>query len=293
MSKLLLFNGCKQPQPSMFKIHTLQWLKSNGEYKYEQAHNNKSFEIIWITRGAGYYWLDMNRAAFQSNQLFFVGPGQVYKLQSFEDMEGYVISFTESFLDPGDQQTGTMYQHSLYQMLAARGGTILNEDLLLDMKDIAERMMKEYNKVQLLGTEILQRYFKIFMIYLARQFEASFSAIRQTRNTELVQKFLSLLEKKYKTQKMVAEYARELLVTPNYLNEIVKKTTGRSAGHHIRKRIVLEAKRMALYSDSCMKEIAYNLGFADSAHFSKFFKAVTGENFSDFKKEKVVFSIAV
>ena len=58
----------------------------------------------------------------------------------------------------------------------------------------------------------------------------------------------------------------------NYLNEIIKKTTGYSAGYHIRQRVVLEAKRKAAYSDSCMKEIAYHLGFCDIAHFSKFFK---------------------
>lgn len=81
-----------------------------------------------------------------------------------------------------------------------------------------------------------------------------------------------------------------LSVTPNYLNEIVKKTTGRSASHHIRQRIVFEAKRQATYSDSCMKQIGYYLGFDDMAHFSKFFKMVTGINFTDFKKGQIISS---
>jgi AraC-like DNA-binding protein len=41
-----------------------------------------------------------------------------------------------------------------------------------------------------------------------------------------------------------------------------------------------------------MKEIAYHLGFSDSAHFSKFFKNTTGMNFTDFKKEKFAISMA-
>ena len=82
-------------------------------------------------------------------------------------------------------------------------------------------------------------------------------------------------------------YAAQLFVTANYLNKIVKKCTGFSAGHHIRQRVVLEAKRMARYSDTNMKEIAYDLGFLDSAHFSKFFKSGAGSNFSDFKYGKV------
>jgi methylphosphotriester-DNA--protein-cysteine methyltransferase len=48
-----------------------------------------------------------------------------------------------------------------------------------------------------------------------------------------------VLDKNYREKKMVAEYAAELSVTPNYLNRVVKGTTGISAGHHIRQRGVL------------------------------------------------------
>ena len=99
------------------------------------------------------------------------------------------------------------------------------------------------------------------------------------------------LEKKFKEKKMVADYAAELFITPNYLNGIIKKITGFSAGYHIRQRVVLEAKRLGRYSDAGMKEIAYSLGFEDSSHFSKFFKAVAGMNFSDFKKEGLAYPL--
>jgi YesN/AraC family two-component response regulator len=136
--------------------------------------------------------------------------------------------------------------------------------------------------------ELLKRYFKIFLIYLTRTLEENFQSTEQSRETELVKNFMELLDKNFKEKKMVAEYAAKLLVTPNYLNRIVKKITGFSAGHHIRKRVVLEAKRMGRYSDAGMKEIAYNLGFLDSAHFSRFFKTFGGINFSEFKKGPLV-----
>lgn len=41
---------------------------------------------------------------------------------------------------------------------------------------------------------------------------------------------------------------------------------------------------MGHYSDAGMKEIAYSLGFLDSAHFSRFFKTFAGINFSEFKR---------
>jgi AraC-like DNA-binding protein len=146
-------------------------------------------------------------------------------------------------------------------------------------------MMKECGNLYLFKAEILRRYFKIFLIYLTRQFPTVLKTTMQSRNIELAEKFKSHLEKNFRTQKKVADYARLLSVTPNYLNEIVKKITGYPASHHIRQRVVLEAKRQAAYSDICMKEVAWQLGFSDIAHFSKFFKNSTGVNFSEFKKE--------
>jgi AraC-like DNA-binding protein len=83
---------------------------------------------------------------------------------------------------------------------------------------------------------------------------------------------------------MVSDYADDLCVTPNYLNRTVKKTTGYTASHHIQQQIILEAKRQATYFSTSMKRIAYNLGFDNLAHFSKFFKHNCGMNFTDFKR---------
>jgi len=47
----------------------------------------------------------------------------------------------------------------------------------------------------------------------------------------------------------------------------------------------MEAKRLALYSQVSMKEIAYGLGFDNLAHFSKYFKTNSGSNFTDFKRQ--------
>ncbi|HJT72955.1 MAG TPA: helix-turn-helix domain-containing protein, partial [Chitinophaga sp.] len=112
----------------------------------------------------------------------------------------------------------------------------------------------------------------------------------QTRNLELMERFKSLVEVHFKSHRKVADYARLLTVTPNYLNEIVKKISGYPASYHIRQRIVLEAKRRAAYSDVCMKEVAWYLGFSDIAHFSKFFKNTTGTTYSDFKRECLIVS---
>jgi AraC-like DNA-binding protein len=96
-----------------------------------------------------------------------------------------------------------------------------------------------------------------------------------------------LLENNFIQKRSVSAYAKELFVTPNYLNYMVKKSSGYPASHHIRHRIILEAKRKIRNTGTPMKQVAYELGFEDLSHFSKFFKKVSGINFTSFKNEMV------
>lgn len=68
------------------------------------------------------------------------------------------------------------------------------------------------------------------------------------------------------------------------MNDSVKKVTGQPASEHIKQRVVLEAKRKAFFGTTSAKEIAFDLGFEDEAHFSKYFKANTGQTFTEYRK---------
>ena len=46
----------------------------------------------------------------------------------------------------------------------------------------------------------------------------------------------------------------------------------RTSFQMIQDRIILEAKRLLIYTDKSAKQITYDLGFEDSAYFSNFFK---------------------
>ncbi|MFD2146108.1 helix-turn-helix domain-containing protein [Mucilaginibacter antarcticus] len=149
----------------------------------------------------------------------------------------------------------------------------------------ADLLLKEFTDQSSCKCELLYRYFRIFLIHVSSKLHTHLQTERRPRNLEIINNFKFLVEENFKTKKMVAEYAEAMSVTPNYLNEVVKKCTGYSAGHHIRQRIAKEAQWQAMNSNSCMKGIAYDLGFYDLAHFSKFFKNTTGVNFSQFKSQ--------
>jgi AraC-like DNA-binding protein len=100
----------------------------------------------------------------------------------------------------------------------------------------------------------------------------------------LIRQFNLLVEVHFRKEHQVTFYAGLLNKSPktvaNYFSLYSKKTPLQI----IQERIITEAKRLFYYTDKSVKEIADDLGFEDVAHFSKFFKNVTAQNPSEFKK---------
>jgi AraC family transcriptional activator of pobA len=274
-----------KPTDLPFRIMKFRWIEDAIKRHNEAPHMQDYLELIWITKGSGTLTVDLEESIVTVNSVSCITPGQVHQLKGNDQMEGYVFLFTEAFLYKNEHEFDPMYHSGFFDTFAKSPNISIGNEISAEMLEITGKMMKECDNLYLFKTEILRRYFKIFLIYLTRQFPTVLKSTTQSRNIELAEKFKALLDKNFITMKKVADYARLLSVTPNYLNEIVKKITGYPASHHIRQRVILEAKRQAAYSDVCMKEVAWKLGFTDIAHFSKFFKNITGVNFSDFKRE--------
>lgn len=103
---------------------------------------------------------------------------------------------------------------------------------------------------------------------------------------DIVRNYHILVEKHFKTKHQVAEYADLLFKSPKTLSNLFKKMKVDSPLKVINNRLVVEAKRLLLYSDKNSEEVAYEIGFTNAGHFSKFFKRHTGHSPGSFKKSK-------
>lgn len=92
---------------------------------------------------------------------------------------------------------------------------------------------------------------------------------------EVVRKFNVLVDTHYKTKRKVSDYAELLFKSPKTLSNLFALYNQKSPQQIILERLTLEAKRLIRFSDKQNQEIAYELGFNDPAHFSRFFKKMT------------------
>jgi AraC-like DNA-binding protein len=255
-----------------------------GDKKENDPSVKNSFKAILVKQGTGTHLIDVNKYEITPDTIHCIVPGRLHFFNS-TDADGYVLSFTSEFLDLHENSSDLFSYTGLFNTFLNSPVVKLTGQSKTEMIEIAEKMLRKSEDNFSETGDIQKELLRIFLIYFNRLAAQSKKGLSQSRNAELGSRFLMLLEKNYATDKMVADYARNLSVTPNYLNEVVKKVSGFPASYHIQQRIILEAKRKAAYVRMSMKEVAYDLGFDDISHFSKFFKNGSGINFTDFRKE--------
>jgi AraC family transcriptional activator of pobA len=267
---------------------SVKLLNAPGGIQADQCnicHRHSSFEIIWITSGSGRLKVDMNEIDVTSGKAYCITPGQMHALRIVSGTAGYVISFTNEFISHQDATLLSIYENGFFYFAHHPSIISISHEKQSFMRETIDRMLNEVDNFTL-SREVLYSLLKIFLLDLTRQFEKKeVTKLANSRNADLMSRFLILVEKYYLQRKPVLFYAEQLHVTPNYLNEIVKRVSGFTASHHIHQRIIIEAKRQAAFALGTMKEVALNLGFEDFAHFSRFFKKNAGMNFTEFKHE--------
>lgn len=119
---------------------------------------------------------------------------------------------------------------------------------------------------------------------IAKQQAESYQSFSDEK-MDIVRRFALLVEGSFKQHHEVSYYAAALNKSPKTLSNVFLLLKQPAPSVVIRNRLILEAKRYLHYTDKTAKEIAYELGFESPAHFSRFFKAYSGMNVSDFRSK--------
>lgn len=105
---------------------------------------------------------------------------------------------------------------------------------------------------------------------------------------DLIRHYNVLVEEHFKHIKKVSDYSDLLFKSPKTIANVFSKKSEYTPLEVIHNRVILEAKRMLLYTDKSAKRIALDLGYEDPAQFSKLFKKQTGTTTTEFKNSKTV-----
>ncbi|MEO6638548.1 MAG: helix-turn-helix transcriptional regulator [Ginsengibacter sp.] len=248
-------------------------------------HKHSFYHLVYFSKGSGSHSIDFVKFNVEAGQLYFMIPGQVHSWDIASKPDGYIVNFSEQYINDLIANPRYLDQFSFFSGIAKEQVIIIPKKGTQQLKQILEAIIREGNSKEALNHDFARAALLQLLIYVSRCAVKLNGNQPGNYNTVLLRNFQKLIEQHYKEKKLTKEYAAMLYVTPNHLNALTKDVTGNSAGELIRARVLLEAKRLLINAKMTIAEIALELDFTDNSYFSKFFKKYVGETPEMFRKQ--------
>lgn len=276
--------------PLPFVYRTMEEIEARRNRTPDLPHRHDYFTVMVVLQAEGLHQIDFIDYSFRANTIYFVSPEQIHHVTlTHPAPQGHVVLFRPDFLQDYSIAPTQLYDMDLFFNCDETHPLELTVEEMAQLLPFIQGIAEETTSEQNQKWEAIGAWLKLFLLQCKR-FKLAQKMASQTsdkRQTDIVKQFKNDVEQYFQRLHKVNEYAARQYLTANYLNEVIKSETGTSAKEFIQNRLVLEAKRLARYSELNAKEIAYQLGYEDIAHFSKFFKKCEGISFSQFREENL------
>ena len=253
-----------------------------------QPHSHEFFQM-YLLQGKATVMLDFQEYRLTGSAAFFITPGQVHTVRPERGLRGVTVSFTQAFFDDEAPPPSRLPEFPFFFPEDAHPRLRLGPRQAPEIAALFRNLHEEYNRALPDSGEILRATLRLLLLRLARLYVLVSPQREPTRGRILLRQFHSALEKHFREETTLDAYARMMGITCNHLNDVIREQTGHSAGDLIRKRRLLDAKRMLSHSTLSISEIGYQLGFKDPSYFSRFFRryeGLTPMEFGDQFREK-------
>lgn len=264
-----------------FRLITLEYKTG---YDISEAHRHNYYEVFYFIEGGGSHMVDFDVLPIHPGSIHLVSPGQIHHVRRAAQSSGYVILFSRDFLLSTIENKDMLFDLPFFTYRRGVAATLSPEENR-EVQALLRVMQTEYTSGGRFREDILRSYLNVLLLKYAALVERQHGEPRtDSTAVQLVNRFKAAVEKNFTRQHQVSDYAGQLAVTPNHLNDMTKKVTGGNASDLIHERLVLEARRLLLHSALTTKEIAAFLHFQDPSYFSRFFRKYTGQSPSGFRE---------
>jgi len=237
--------------------------------------HNQYFEIVYLTKGSGQHTIDSKTFTIEPPTVFLIRKEQLHFWDIQSEPTGFVLIIKKEFVESClDQQIRLLlYKISAFNCLYPSDNIMVEQ--------LFQLLFKANQDAAINNSAIIEGLLKALLAKLL-QSDAQVT-VPQANPNSVFQNYINLLTQTSTFTNKVANYAQRLHTTPQNLNAICRKERNQSAATILASFIIGEAKRLLLYSDLTIKEIAFALNFNDNSHFTKYFKRHTNTTPNTFR----------
>jgi len=280
----------KGKNTSDFYFSTVQNHLIVGHRHLEKAHRHDFYATILFTKGSGIHEIDFQKYEVAPGSLFYMSPGQIHSWDLSRDIEGYLFFCLQDFYE-------LHYVNQKLRNFPFFGSVNFPRKLQLSETELHENLElfleleKEYHAQGVMKNGLMLALMSAVFIKSTRQFSKDFDHLASSASLSYFkhyQDFETLVEQYFTQQKSIAFYASLMNISSKHLNRIIQTVVQKTATDVITERVVLEAKRMLMYLNESLVEIAFRLGYEEYSYFVRVFRKTSGMTPTQFiKKYKV------
>jgi AraC family transcriptional regulator, transcriptional activator of pobA len=254
-----------------------------------RAHRHRSlFQILLIERGGGEMTFDLARLTFAAPAAILVPAATAHGFR-FEPSvtDGWVVSFSEDAAGGLADRTGEAMAR--LRALAAHPVVAIDDAAELGRLSALCKELSEEHDLAREGYRLAMRGLLVLIAVGVARLAASHArgaGVMLCPADAAVAQLRALIDEFFRKERLLGFYAERLGMTADRLNDHVKRSTGVTAGHLIRQRVLTEAKRQLVFTAQPIHEIAEELAFTDPSHFARFFRKQTGTAPHEFRDHR-------
>ncbi len=272
------------------KIHSLKnyldfefgIIESNFACSIVSEHSHSHWTMFIFDEGEGKHLLDFKMFDFQCKSIHIVQPYQIHQLIITPASSGLVLMFDEYYFDKLQADKEFLLVFTALKL----GKTIpIFYPTEIDFKhlwNILIILKDELNIQDIYIRTKVSNYLNIIFCQCIKYLKISINEVK-SEYLNLYYAFISLIIEKNILHPSIDNYAKKLACSTKQLRSACVYCSGITPLKIVHSCILHQAKKMLLFEQKSVKDVAYELNFTDIAHFTHFFKAKTGRLPSKFK----------
>lgn len=218
------------------------------------------------------------------NAVFFNSPEMVGGWDIEPTYKGMYVQLSKKIIDENRFLFKNYLDYGMHEPL------FLADNEIIEITTLFELMIKYYSKERQNFTVLLS-YVNVLISLVESFYKRQFSTDPKEYNrivTDFQQSIKDYYNQPVSQLPNVQYFADKLGLTPNYLGDIVKHFTNKSALENIHDFVIKKAKEL-LIDDKKLNttEVAYELGFEYPNYFSKFFKKQVNLTPKEYRLQKI------
>lgn len=258
------------------------------------AHRLDFYLIFLVTAGEGIHSFGNQEHYIRKNMLCFIGPNIIHSWRSDDDdNSGYACTFSDEFYQGSGQAIRDQLSELPFFQIDGNAVLQLTDEQAEDYIQLFRLIEKEKQSQSQYSVEVLRGYLQVLIGKSRGYYHSNGSETVHLKQAgvRIVKAFTNLYMSDVNTirsgkdikLKSISDYAEQLGISQNHLNDVIRQITGQSAGQLMRTQLIRQATMCLKHSSKSISEIAYLLGFDDPSYFSRFYKKKTGKLPSDFR----------